>query len=203
MNYLMIINWFETNYIEVLGAIAGLIYLYFSYNQRIWLWPFGLLTSALYVIFFYDTRLYADMSLQIYYVFISIYGWYFWQKGGRDSSKSKKVIRVRSITKSEAAILIGLIIILTLITGYFLKKYTNASLPYWDAFTTAGGVIATWMLARKLLENWLFWVVVDFVASGIYFYKGKYPTLILYLIYTIIAVAGYYKWKKDLKKSSV
>lgn len=196
------IEWLSNNYVEVLGAITGLIYLYFSYNRNKWLWPFGILTSALYVVFFYDTRLYADMSLQVYYVFISIYGWYFWIRGREKDREDEKELPVRSIEGKMWGILIAVTIVLTIIAGYFLSRFTNAALPYLDAFTTAGGIVATWMLARKLLENWLFWIVIDFVASGMYIYKEKYPTVILYIIYTLIAVAGYLKWKKDLKKSS-
>ena len=196
----MIINWITENYIEVLGAITGLIYLYFSYNQNKLLWPLGLITSSFYILFFYNTKLYADMSLQLYYVVISIYGWVYWSGGSKSKKANKKDLPVRSISLKTWLILLMITAILTLLAGFLLKKYTDAALPYLDAFTTAGGIVATWMLARKLLENWLFWIVVDIVASGMYFYKEKYPTLILYLIYSIIAIAGYYRWKKDLKK---
>lgn len=195
------IGWLSDNYIEVLGAITGLIYLYFSYHRKVWLWPFGIITSALYVIFFRRTHLYADMSLQVYYVLISIYGWYFWLWGKKNHDEKQGYIRIRSINLKMWIILVSITAILTIVSGFLLKKYTDASLPYWDAFTTAGGIVATWMLARKLLENWLFWIVVDFIATGIYFYKEKYPTVILYMVFTIIAIAGYYKWKRDMEKT--
>ncbi|MGC9344802.1 MAG: nicotinamide riboside transporter PnuC, partial [Bacteroidales bacterium] len=162
----MIYHWLSQNYIEVLGAITGLIYLYFSVNKIIWLWPFGIITSILYTWVFFESRLFADMSLQVYYFFISIYGWYYWLKGNGkgksdDNGGGKHEIPVRRIKQPVLFISLLIIVFLTMASGYFLKAYANSSLPYWDAFTTSASVVATWMLARKLIENWLFWIVID------------------------------------------
>lgn len=201
----MILNWLSQNYIEILGAVTGLIYLYFSVNKIIWLWPFGIITSVLYTLVFFNARLFADMSLQVYYFFISIYGWYYWLKGnGRSGagvqSQEKHELPVRRITPKILYISILIIIFLTVLSGYFLHNFTGSSLPYWDAFTTSASVVATWMLARKLLENWLFWIIIDLVSMGMYIYKGLYPTSVLFLIYSLIAILGYLNWKKDWKK---
>jgi nicotinamide mononucleotide transporter len=85
------------------------------------------------------------------------------------------------------------------VAGYFLDNNTDSPIPYWDAFTTSGSIVATWMLARKMIENWIFWVVIDFVALGTYLYKGLFATTVLFLVYTFMAVIGFYKWKKSLK----
>jgi nicotinamide mononucleotide transporter len=201
----MIYNWLSQNYIEILGAITGLIYLYFSVNKIIWLWPFGIITSLLYSWVFYETRLFADMSLQLYYFFISIYGWHYWLRGNRrmleeDEIHKTNELPVNRIKPGVLYLSLALIVLLTIISGYFLKNYVSSSLPYWDAFTTSASVVATWMLARKLLENWLFWIVIDFVSMGMYIYKGLYPTAILFLVYSLIAILGYLNWKKDWKK---
>ncbi|MCF8391610.1 MAG: nicotinamide riboside transporter PnuC [Bacteroidales bacterium] len=197
----MIQIWLEENIIEVLGAITGLIYLYFSVKQIIWLWPLGILTSLLYVFVFYDTKLYADMSLQVYYFFISLYGWYYWIKGGKLQSGSNEAeLKVRSLNYKMWAILLAATIILTLISGYILSEYANSTLPWWDAFTTSASVVAMWMLARKILENWLFWIIIDLVSMGMYIYKGLFPTVILFFIYSSVAIIGYREWRKDLIK---
>lgn len=135
------------------------------------------------------------MSLQVYYFFVSIYGWYYWSKGRVKNDKSELPIARLS---SRLFLILGLLIILlTIISGYFLKNYTGSSLPFLDAFTTSASLIATWMLARKMLENWLFWIVIDMVSMFMYIYKELYATAVLFLIYSIIAYYGYKKWKKD------
>jgi nicotinamide mononucleotide transporter len=188
-------------FIEVLGAITGLIYLYFSIKQNIWLWPLGIITSLLYVYVFFQSKFYAGMSLQVYYFAISIYGWYFWQRGNNKGKDNKlPVIRVKGI---EWIIFILITLVLSLVFGYFLDNYTDSPLPYWDAFTTSGSVVATWMLVRKYLEQWLFWIVIDLVSIGTYIYKGLFPTVILFSVYTVMAYIGYKQWRKELTNKSV
>ena len=96
-------------------------------------------------------------------------------------------------------ILISTTIVLTLISGYILSGYTNSDLPWLDAFTTSASIVAMWMLARKILENWLFWIIIDIVSMGMYIYKGLFPTVILFFVYSTVAIIGYYEWRKDLK----
>ncbi|UCG27903.1 MAG: nicotinamide mononucleotide transporter [Bacteroidales bacterium] len=204
------LQWFYENYnvlIEIFGAITGLLYLYFSIKQNIWLWPLGLITSALYVYVFFITRFYADMGLNVYYVVISIYGWYHWLYGGK--SLGKNTLNVSAVSTGMAVILVSLTIGIYWLLVLALKKLPElleievSELLYWDAFTTAASIIATWMLARKIIEHWLVWIVVDAVSLGLYFYKGMYPTVILFLVYTVMAIKGYIEWKKDLKTEKI
>lgn len=195
----MIFSWLSENYIEVLGCITGLIYLYFSIRQIIWLWPLGILTSFLYIFVFFNSKFYAGMALQLYYFIISIYGWYYWIKGGESSGGQK--IQIITATLKDWSIFVIVTSILSVLIGYGLDNYTDSPLPYWDAFTTSGSIVATWMLARKFLENWLFWIVIDFISMGTYIYKDLYPTVLLFFVYTSMAGIGYINWKKDLKKS--
>jgi nicotinamide mononucleotide transporter len=196
MHIELLTNWLSENYIEILGVITSLVYLYFSYHQKIWLWPFGIISSALFILIFYNTGFYADMSLQGYYLVISIYGWYHWVSGAR-TSKEKKLPVTRTAWLSAGILSIVCIILWAGI--YMVLKYlTDSDVPLGDAFTTAGGIIGTWMLARKKLENWLVWIIVDASAALLYFYKGMYPTVILYIIFAVIALFGYLRWKKDL-----
>ncbi len=192
----MAINWFANNYIEILGVITSLIYLYFSVKQNILLWPFGIISSAFFIYIFYSNRFYADMSLQGYYLLISIYGWFNWSRGrsGSDSDKLP-VTRIRLWT---ALILAVIFILLWLVTAILLNNLTDSDVPWGDAFITAGSIVATWMLARKILEHWLIWIIVDGVSVGLYLYKGMYPTVFLYIIFTVIAIIGFYKWKRDM-----
>lgn len=201
MNLESFISWFSGNYVEVLGVITSLVYLYFSVRQIIWLWPFGIISSALFILIFFNSKFYADMGLQVYYLGVSIYGWIYWSRGVVDRSE-KSTLPVIRISRQLAWVLLvtGIVIMLGIV--YVLKNFTDSDVPWGDGFTTAGSIVATWMLARKILEHWLVWVVVDSVAAGLYFYKGLYPSFLLYLIFTIIAVVGYFHWKRSLSENS-
>jgi len=199
----LIIQWLSNQYIEILGAISGLLYLYFAIRQKIWLWPLGLITSALYVYVFYGERLYADMGMNIYYVVISIYGWYYWLHGS--GSQETNTLRISTLTQKLVVILLIITACIYVVLVYMLKKLPEllnvevSELLYWDAFTTAACIVATWMLARKIIQHWLIWIVVDAVSLGLYVYKGMYPTVVLFLVYTLMAFKGYIEWKKDLQ----
>ena len=193
-----ILCWFTGNYIELLGTIFGVIYIFLSIKQSIWCWPVGLITSALYIYVFFVSKFYADMGLQVYYLVVSIYGWYHWMFG----SKSQKTDDLKvSTTNFKLAIYLflanaGFFIVI----AYILVNYPDSPVPYWDAFTTAASFVATWMLARKIIEHWIIWVVVDFVSLVLYLVKGLYPTVILFAIYTFMAVIGFIEWRRELKK---
>jgi len=193
----MLNNWLSQNYIEVLGAVSGLVYLYFSIRQIKWLWPLGIVTSVLYIYVFFVSKFYADMGLQVYYFFISFYGWYSWLYGKKENGNTKLTVQ-RAGTK-RLFIMITITFILTFILAAFLIKFTDSPLPYWDAFTTAASIPATWMLARKIIENWLFWIVIDTVSIGLYIYKGLYPTVFLFIVYSTMAIIGYIKWNEELQ----
>ncbi len=188
-------DYIQNNWIEIAGSFLSFIYLILSIKQRSALWIFGFLCSALYIIVFFQSKFYADMTLQFYYVFISVYGWINWKKGRQNSGKELPV------THTPKKITLYLIPASTLIffIYYFILIHTDSPLPIGDSFTTALSIIATWMLARKYIEYWLVFIVVDGVSAGLYFYKELYPTAILFIVYTIMAVIGYFQWKKTLK----
>ena len=202
MNLETLISWLSSNYIEVTGVITSLIYLYFSVRQIIWLWPFGILSSALFIFIFFNSKFYADMGLQVYYLGVSIYGWFYWSRGGVDREE-KSTLPVTRINRRLSWILGAVLMLIMLGIVSILKNLTDSDVPWGDAFTTAGSIVATWMLARKILEHWLVWIVVDSVAAGLYFYKGLYPSFLLYIIFTIIALVGYFQWRKGLTDNPV
>lgn len=191
-----IINYLGTNWIELLGTILSVIYLYLSIKQRIGLWVFGFLCSLLYVIVFFQAKFYADMSLQFYYLAVSIYGWINWRA---KSQKSESVLAISKTNLKSGIIFLLITVAIYFLYYYVLSKFTDSPLPRADSFTTALSIIATWMLARKKLEHWLLWIIIDSVSAGLYIYKGLYITSILFGIYTIMAVVGYYQWRRSLK----
>jgi nicotinamide mononucleotide transporter len=192
-------NWIISNYIELLGALLGIAYIFFSIRQNILTWPTGLLTSALYVWVFFVSKLYADMGLQIYYVLISIYGWYEWIYG--KSYDNKTTLQISRITQKSAYLLTLISIFLFVLMWFILKNYTDSPVPAADALATSLSIVATWMLARKILEHWLIWIFVDTFSIGLFWYKELYPTVFLFIVYTTMAVLGYFEWKKSFDKN--
>jgi nicotinamide mononucleotide transporter len=193
-------EWFLGHWIEITGALTGLIYLYFSVRRIIWLWPFGIVTSLFYVYVFFDAKFYAGMSLQGYYFVVSIYGWCHWLRGSGDKQTGREY-PVARLNKREWMAALMATAGLTTVVAYLLITYTDSPVPWPDAFTTAGSIIATWLLARKIIDNWLFWIVIDIVSVGLYIYKGLFPTVFLFIVYTLMAVVGYYQWNKTRIKS--
>lgn len=181
----------------------GLVYLYFSVNQKIWLWPTGIIASAYAVKVFYSSQLYADMGLNVYYLLISIYGWYHWLRR-KDNIKHESIkISVLSLKNwleySFVTLLLGIGFSWVLINIPEKIGMLPSSIPVWDSFLSAGSVVATWMLARKVLEQWLWWIVIDTLSVGILLYKELYFFAGLFVVNTIMAIVGYIKWKKDYK----
>ncbi|MEA1876142.1 MAG: nicotinamide riboside transporter PnuC [Bacteroidota bacterium] len=193
-------SWLLSNWIEIAGAVISLIYLYFSIKQRILLWPFGVMSALFYILIYFQNKLYADMGLQVYYVVISIYGWMVWSR--KSELSGKRNLNISHISLFQTIMLIVVFIILSGIFNWILIEFTDSDVPFWDAITTAGGVVATWMLARKYIEHWLFWVLLNIISIGLYIYKGLYPTTILFAVYTTMALVGYRTWKKLLNDQS-
>lgn len=188
-------NWFLDHWIEVAAAVVSLTYVILTIRQIIWLWFFGILSAILYAWVYEHSGFYAGMALQGYYAFISIYGWFHWSAGTgvTDGNAGLPIIR---LSRPMFFILTGSWLLLWLSIGFILDKYTNSTIPFWDAFTAAGGIVATWMLARKILEQWLFWMVIDAVSIGLYLWQGLYATSVLFAVYIFMAILGYRQWRK-------
>lgn len=199
-------TWLFLHWTEIAGTLFAIVYLYFSIREKIWLWPTGFVTSFFYLIVFFQNRLYADMVLQLYYLFVSVYGWFHWlnKRNPITVGQGQPRLSTSSLTLYPWMIYGALIALLNLLIYYLLIRLPAllelpaSDLPAWDAFTTAASIVATWMLARKILENWLVWIVVDTVSMGMYLYKGLYVTTFLFMVYTIMAVIGYFQWRKHM-----
>jgi nicotinamide mononucleotide transporter len=191
-------KWIIENYIELLGAILGIAYVYYSIRQNILTWPIGLLTSILYVWVFFVSKLYADMGLQLYYVFISIYGWYEWLHGNK--SNKEETLKISRLRSKLGYMLLLFSLLIFLLIWYILENYTDSPVPVADALATSLSLIATWMLARKILEHWLIWIFVDTFSIGLFWYKSLFPTVFLFIVYTTMAIVGYFEWKSEYIK---
>ena len=173
------ISWISEQYVEILGLVFSLLYLYFSIRQKILLWPMGIISAVLYMIVFFQSKFYADMGLNGYYLIISVYGWIVWSGGEKKGGKTLQISRIRL----KQGFILGLVTLAAfVIIGFILDRFTDSPIPYWDAFTTSVSFTATWMLARKIIEHWILWLVVDAVSMALYLYRGLYPTMVLFAV---------------------
>jgi len=195
----LFLDWILFNWLEIIGFITALFSIYLQIKQKAAYWPVSMLMVSLYIAIYYNSKFYADMSLQFYYLFVSVFGWYFWVSGKRKSI-SKKKITVAQTTKRQKLSLLLLTIVFFGAISFVLKNYTDSPIPYWDALTTAISFTATWLLAKKYIENWLLWLVANPISVGLYIYRELYLTAILFIILSFLAVVGYLQWKKDLLK---
>ena len=183
------------SWIELVAVVFGLLCVWQTVKQNIWCWPTGLVQVVLYIVIFYQVKLYSDMFLQVVYVVLQFYGWYNWMNGG----KNRTELPVSRISTGKLAFWAAASVAGTFLWGYGMATYTDAACPYWDAFVVVASLIAQWMMTRKELESWLFWVSVDVVAIGVYLYKDLYLTSGLYAIFLVMAISGFFAWKKALK----
>ncbi|MDR3269299.1 MAG: thiamine diphosphokinase [Tannerella sp.] len=178
--------------IEIIGAVIGLLYLWLEYKANIWLWPVGVVMPLLYIYIFYAGKFYADMGVNVYYLFACLYGWIRWRKDGQESGGD--VMRITRFPLRRTGRL------LTAGAGLFggiallLRFYTDSPAPYGDALTTALSMLAMWMLAHKYAEQWVLWFFVNGISTALYLWKDLYPTGALFAVYTVVSVFGYRKW---------
>lgn len=188
----------QSAWFEVLGAIIGIWYLYLEYKANKWLWPVGVLMPVFYVVIFFFGKFYADMSIQVYYFFAGIYGWIRWNRA--ESSESGNPIKHTPIKYVFPLSVIGSLIFV--IIAIVLVKFTDSTVPFGDSFTTALSILGMWMLTQKYVEQWWIWFAVNVISCLLYMWKGLYPTAALFVIYSIVSVMGYYKWKRIMMEDS-
>lgn len=188
------IPWLLQHWIEFVGTLAGLIYIVLEVQQRPSMWIVGMVTSAMYIVVFFQSKFYADMGLQVYYVVISIYGWFMWKRGGVTQSE----LHIQNISLIRTLQLTVLTIVFFVAISYILVHYTDSPVPYWDAVTTALSITATYMLAHKYIEQWLVWIIVNAVSIWLYWNKELYTTVVLFAVYLVLAIVGYFAWRRKM-----
>ncbi len=188
----------ELNPVEVFGVVTALVCVWLYTRQNVWSWPLTIVSAGLYMIVFFQARLYADVGLQGVYIVVAVYGWYEWRFGGPQHN----ALPVSRLTRTTALSLLGIVVVGTGFLAYPLATYTNASLPFWDSLTTAMSLVAQWMLAKKILESWFVWIVADTLYVGIFLYKALYLTAGLYVVFLGLAVSGFIAWRSSMRAES-
>ena len=186
--------------IEIAGLIVGLAYLYFEYHANRLVWLMSVIMPMISVWIYFRAGLYADFAINIYYLLIAVYGYIIWTFG--ISRKKKEPLPVAHMPmRFYLPAFVALALIFALLS-WILITYTNSTVPYYDAFTTALSIVAMWMLARKYAEQWLAWFIVDAVCVWLYAYKGIVFYSVLYAVYTVIAILGYRKWLRIMESQN-
>lgn len=184
------------NYLEISGAAVGFIYLWLEYRASIWLWPVGIVLPAVYAVVYFDAGIYANLAINIYYLLAAAYGWYYWIYGGKRQRGQGEQLMISEMPVRHYLLVTLVFMLLFLAIVWLLKQYTDSTVPWIDGFTTALSIIGMWMLAHKYIEQWWIWVVVDAVSCVLYINKALYFTFALFAVSSVIALFGYFKWKR-------
>lgn len=191
----MVADWIAENIVEVFGAVTGIAYVILEIRRNILLWPLGIITSAVYIYVFGREGFYANMGLQVYYLAISIYGWYMWRRqpvADQPDGKSD----VRRIGAATAVWCTVFLFVLWAGLWFLLDRATDSPVPVWDGLIASLSVVATWMLTRKYLEQWYVWILANAIAVVVYITCGLYPTAVLFMVYFIMAIIGVREWSR-------
>ncbi len=195
-----LVHWLEgyirANGIESLGVALGLVCVWLLVKENIWNWPIGIANNILYIYIFFVSGLYADMGLQLIYIAIAIYGWWNWLHGGKNHSELGVSKASLATLEGYAAMAAGA----TAILYFILHRYTPSTVPFTDGLTTALFLTAQYMMSRKIVENWWFWIVGNVLAIGLYIYKGLNQTAGLYTVFVILCVMGLREWQKAARR---
>lgn len=189
----------QNSLLELAAVIFAVAYLVLAVRENSLCWYAAGISTLIFLFIFWDVKLYMESGLQIYYLAMAFYGWYQWRGANRETAS----LRVSKWRAKQHVIALALIATLTFISGSLLNSGTDANLPYLDSFTTWASVVTTFMVARKILENWLYWLVIDSVSIYLYLDRELYFTSLLFAIYIVIIFFGWFAWKRSYRQREV
>jgi len=184
---------------ELLAVLLALLYLLLAMKERIECWYAAFFSTAIYIFLFWDVSLLMESALQLYYLAMAVYGWWLWRKHANDDEE----LIIHTWSLRQHGIALAALLLLTFISGSILTANTSAALPYLDSFTTWGAVITTYMVTKKVLENWLYWIVIDGVSVFLYLDRELYLTAVLFILYVIIVIVGFMQWLPRYKQQQL
>lgn len=179
---------------ELVAVVLGVAYLLLAMRQNSWCWHAAFWGTLIGIIIFWNVNLLMESLLSVYYLLMAVYGWWSWRSG-----KEAKPLPIQLWSWPKHLTALSAVALLTLVSGYLLSEHTQAALPYLDSFTTWGAIITTWMVTRKVLENWLYWLVVDAATAYMYATKELYFFTALMLVYLVMVVFGWLKWQREFQ----
>ena len=179
---------------ELLAVALAVTYLMLAIRQNIWCWAAAAVSTLIYLFIMYEARLYMESVLQIFYLGMAAYGWYEWRHGGANHGE----LEVSTWPWKRHLVAVAVVFVLVFASGELLTRFSDAALPFADAFTTWAAVVATYMVARKILENWIYWFVIDAVSVYLYLSRELYFTAALFVAYLVMIVFGYRSWRRSM-----
>ena len=182
--------------LEVVAFVLAIVMVVLNMRVNPIAWPLAIISSLLYFALFWNSKLYGDASLQVFFALVALWGWWQWLRG---TAADGSALRVRSLDAVARGWVFAALVLAWPATGWFLKRYTDTDVPWWDAFPTAGSVIGQWLLGRKYIENWAAWVVVNVVSVGLFAYKGLWLTTLLYTLFIAMSFMGWRAWARLAK----
>ena len=189
----LITQFLTTSTWEAVAAALGLAYLLLAVRRNLLCWLCAFISTAIYLVIFARAALYMQSLLQVFYLVMAVYGFIDWRKG----RTAEGDVLIRSWVPRQHALALAFVVAATLVNGRLLSEETNAAAPYLDSFVTWGSVVTTWMVARRVIENWLYWIVVDALAAYLYFTQGLLATTLLFVIYLGVVIRGYFAWRSE------
>ena len=184
---------------ELVAVILAIAYLLLILRENIWGWYCAFFSTAIYTLLFWEVSLLMDSALNVYYMGMAVFGWWQWQHGDNAGSQQ---LTIKRWAWRKHLIAMAAIVTASLISGYLLDANTEAAWPYLDSFTTWASVFTTWLVTRKILENWLYWIVIDAVACFLYVDRALYLTALLFAAYTLICLFGYARWRRTFQQQN-
>ena len=184
---------------EAIAVVLAITYLVLAIRQNIWCWAAAAISTVIYLFIMFEAKLYMESALQLFYLAMAAYGWYQWRQYGQ----SKEPLQVRTWPLTYHLFAIASVFILVFVSGHLLSEYSDAAMPHVDSFTTWGAVIATYMVARKILENWVYWFVIDAVSVGLYLNRGLFLTALLFVFYLVLIILGYRSWRASMQEANM
>ena len=184
-----------TTWLEVIAFVLALAMVGCNIREIHWGWPLAAISSVLYCALFWRSKLYGDAALQVFFALVAVWGWTQWLRGLRNDGSALVIAR---LSRSGMVTCLAVCALLWPATGWFLKAYTDTDVPWWDAFPTAVSVVGQILLARKYLENWLVWAVVNLVSVGLFAWKELWLTAVLYTLFTGLSIVGWRAWRRRI-----
>ncbi len=184
------------SWLELIAFVLALAMVGFNIRVNPLGWPLAIVSSLLYFALFWDSRLYGEANLQVFFAVVALWGWWQWLRGTQDDGTA---LRVRALGRRE---LIGCAVAMAVVwplLGAFLARVTDSDVPWWDAFPTAGSLVGQWLLGRKYVENWPVWLIVNTVSVALFAFKGLWLTVVLYAVFVLLSLAGWRAWSAQAR----
>tara|TARA_B110000858_G_scaffold135140_1_gene153684 strand:- start:5934 stop:6548 length:615 start_codon:yes stop_codon:yes gene_type:complete len=188
----------QNSLLELIAVVFAILYLVLAVRENILCWAAAIISTSIFLFIFWEVKLYMESVLQVYYLGMAAYGWYQW----RLAKDGSAFLQVSVWSVRQHLVALTAIVLLTFVSGYLLNSGTDARLPFLDSFTTWASVVTTFMVARKVLENWIYWLLIDGISIFLYLDRGLYFTALLFAVYIVIIFFGWFSWLRSYQQKT-